>query len=54
MGELDPEEWEFPPKPKWMRWRTYERFEKRFEQHERELDRGCEQLLAKLLGGKIV
>src|SRR5262245_46494567 len=23
LGELDPQEWELPPKPKWMRWKTY-------------------------------
>ncbi len=25
IGELDPEEWDLPPKPKWMRWKTYRR-----------------------------
>ena len=25
IGDLDPREWELPPKPKWMRWHTYER-----------------------------
>ena len=27
------EEWEVPPKPKWMRWRTYERLSKRCEKY---------------------
>jgi hypothetical protein len=27
IADLDPDEWEFPPKPKWMRWRTYNRYE---------------------------
>jgi hypothetical protein len=31
IGDLDPEEWELPPKPKWMRWRTYNRLAERFE-----------------------
>jgi hypothetical protein len=31
IGELDPEDWELPPKPKWMRWRTYNRLAERFE-----------------------
>jgi hypothetical protein len=22
IGNLDPDEWDLPPKPKWMRWRT--------------------------------
>jgi len=30
-GGLDPENWDFPPKPKWMRQKTYERCEARFE-----------------------
>ena len=25
IGDLNPREWELPPKPKWMRWHTYER-----------------------------
>lgn len=27
------DEWDVPPKPKWMRWRTYERLSKRFEKY---------------------
>jgi hypothetical protein len=34
IGELDPEEWDLPPKPKWMRWRTYHRYVERFEGYE--------------------
>jgi hypothetical protein len=30
IGDLDPDYWELPPKPKWMRWRTYKRLEERF------------------------
>jgi hypothetical protein len=25
IADCDPDEWDFPPKPKWMRWRTYNR-----------------------------
>jgi hypothetical protein len=25
IADLDPDEWDLPPKPKWMRWRTYDR-----------------------------
>jgi hypothetical protein len=25
IGNLDPQEWDLPPKPKWMRWHTYNR-----------------------------
>ncbi|MFL6796556.1 MAG: hypothetical protein ACJ8F3_04000 [Xanthobacteraceae bacterium] len=31
IGGFDPDEWDFPPKPKWMRWTTYRRAEERFE-----------------------
>jgi hypothetical protein len=34
IGKLDPEEWELPPKPKWMRWRTYNRLAQRFEAYD--------------------
>jgi hypothetical protein len=26
IGDHDPREWDLPPKPKWMRWRTYQRY----------------------------
>lgn len=31
IGQLNPEDWELPPKPKWMRWRTYNRMVDRFD-----------------------
>jgi hypothetical protein len=34
IGELDPEHWDLPPKPKWMRWRTYNRLVERFDAYE--------------------
>jgi hypothetical protein len=34
IGDLDPDEWELPPKPKWMRWRTYKRLAERFEEYD--------------------
>ena len=40
IGELDPEEWELPPKPKWMRWKTYQRYVEQFERYEAALDAG--------------
>jgi hypothetical protein len=30
IGDLDPRDWELPPKPKWMRWTTYERMAKQY------------------------
>jgi hypothetical protein len=46
-GKFDPEEWKFPPKPKGMRWRTYNRYEEKFDNYEQILDNS---LFAKLGG----
>jgi hypothetical protein len=53
IGELDPDEWDLPPKPKWMRWETYNRYEAKFDRYEAVLDHGCAALAAKLTGLKI-
>jgi hypothetical protein len=50
IGKFDPDEWSFPPKPKWMRWETYKRHEQKFDQYEEVLDSGIESLVAKLGG----
>lgn len=50
---LDPDEWDLPPKPKGMRWRTYNRYEEKYDQYEAVLDYGCAALAAKLTGLKI-
>jgi hypothetical protein len=52
VGGFDPDEWDFPPKPKWMRWRTYNRAEEKFDRYEAVLDEGVVELAAKLLGRK--
>jgi hypothetical protein len=49
IANLDPDEWDLPPKPKWMRWATYNRYEARFDQYEDALDYGCVSLIAKLM-----
>jgi hypothetical protein len=49
IADLDPDEWDLPPKPKWMRWRTYDRYVERFDAYEAILDKGCFELLARLL-----
>src|SRR5262249_28943431 len=41
IGDLDPEEWELPPKPKWMRWKTYQRYVEQFDRYEAALDAGA-------------
>jgi hypothetical protein len=48
LGDCDPDEWELPPKPKWMRWRTYNRLADRFDSYQEILDEGVPELLAKL------
>ena|SRR5205085_441226 len=35
---MDPDEWDLPPKPKGMRWRTYQRYVDRFDDLEERLD----------------
>ena len=48
MGGFDQDEWDFPPKPKWMRWRTYNRAEEKFNHYESILDEGIVELVARL------
>ena len=49
-GGLDPEEWDFPPKPKWMRFSTYERCEARFDRQDAIIDQGLATLAARFFG----
>ena len=49
IADLDPDEWDLPPKPKWMRWATYQRYECLCDQYEEVLDPGCIALAAKFL-----
>jgi hypothetical protein len=44
LGNFDPDECGLPPKPKWMRWRTYNRYEQKFDQYEAQLNAGLEKL----------
>jgi hypothetical protein len=39
IGDHDPDEGELPPKPKWMRWHTYNRYEQKFDAYEDIRDR---------------
>jgi hypothetical protein len=48
IGGFDPDEWDMPPKPKWMRWRTYNRAVAKFEQYDSILDEGVAELVARL------
>lgn len=49
IGELDPEEWDIPPKPKWMRWRTYDQYTVRHDHYQAILDYRLGDLVAKWL-----
>jgi hypothetical protein len=40
VGGFNADEWDIPPKPKSMRWRTYDRMVERFDGYEEFLDRG--------------
>ena len=49
IADLDPDEWDLPPKPKGMRWRTYNRYVERYDAYEAILDYGIAELIAKFL-----
>jgi hypothetical protein len=49
IGDLDPQEWDLPPKPKWMRWKTYRRFVEQFDRYEAVLDAGALSRAMKLM-----
>jgi hypothetical protein len=50
IGDLDPAEWDLPPKPKWMRWATYNRYVERFDDYEEVLDKASISSVMKRLG----
>jgi hypothetical protein len=49
IADLDPDEWDLPPKPKWMRWRTYNRYVEKFDRYEGFLDQETAVAAARLL-----
>jgi hypothetical protein len=49
MGGFNPDEWDLPPKPRWMRWRTYRRAEEKFDGYEAVLEEQVVRLMGKLL-----
>ena len=53
IANLDPDEWDLPPKPQWMRRKTYERYEMKFDRYEEILDYGCVLAVARLRRLKI-
>jgi hypothetical protein len=49
ISDLDPDEWDLPPKPKGMRWRTYNRYVQKFDAYEDILNQNIAELMARLL-----
>jgi hypothetical protein len=49
IADLDPDEWDLPPKPKWMRWRTYNNHVEKFDSYEQRLDSQCLQRAMRIL-----
>ena len=49
LGDADPDEWDLPPKPKGMRWRTYARWEAKYDRAEAALDRSLCLAIAGLI-----
>jgi hypothetical protein len=54
IADLDPDEWDLPPKPKWMRWNTYNRYVSRYERYDEILDGGIERLMRMALKLKLL
>jgi hypothetical protein len=50
IGGFDPAEWDLPPKPKWMRWKAYNRAKEKFDSYEAILDAGITELALRFLG----
>jgi myo-inositol catabolism protein IolC len=50
IGSLDPDDWDLPPKPKRMRWRTYNRHVERYDAYEDVLNSGIVDFAAKFMG----
>jgi hypothetical protein len=49
LGDTDPDEWDLPPKPKGMRWATYERWVAKYDAAEEMLDAQLVMAAARLM-----
>jgi hypothetical protein len=47
-ADPDPDNWDLPPKPKWMRWSTYNRYVQKFDACENILSQNIAELVALL------
>jgi len=52
IGDADPDEWDLPPKPKWMRLSTYARWEAKFDEAEDILEEQCALAVARFMKRK--
>ena len=48
IGNFDPDEWDLPPKPKWMRWRTYNQMVERFDRYDAMVEEGLLEAIMRL------
>jgi hypothetical protein len=48
IGGFDPDQWDLPPKPKWMRWKTYNRMAEKFDRYEAMLDEDLLEMAMRL------
>ena len=49
IGDADPDEWDLPRKPKWMRLSTYARWEAKYYEAEDILEEQCAFALARIM-----
>ena len=49
IGGFDADEWDISPKPKWMRWRTYDRAVEKFDRYEEMLDQSAYRAVIRLM-----
>jgi hypothetical protein len=52
IGDADPDEWDLPPKPKWMRLSTYARWEAKYDEAEDILEEQCAFAVARFMKRK--
>jgi hypothetical protein len=53
IASFNPDAWEFPPKPKWMRWKTYERYIEKHEHYVAIIDQQFCKVAARVATGSV-
>jgi hypothetical protein len=51
IGDLNPRHWDLPPRPKWMRWNTYERLADKYRLQQGIIDKCIADYLGWVVGG---